>query len=85
MQNILLGHDRKSGQPVYMPVKALKTHLHLIGGTGKGKTTALHTMLQPLMLDPFDEGVLLHFRSAGQLLARIAHVDGVGVLHGRCS
>ena len=37
MQNILLGQDRENGKSVYMPVKALKTHLHLIGGTGKGK------------------------------------------------
>ncbi len=65
MQNVLLGHDRKTGQPVYLPVKALKTHLHLIGGTGKGKTTALHTMLHPLMLDPFDEACFFVFDRLG--------------------
>ena len=65
MQNILLGQDRKTGKSVYMPVKALKTHLHLIGGTGKGKTTALHTILQPLMLDCFDEGCFFIFDRLG--------------------
>ncbi|MCA8996508.1 MAG: type IV secretory system conjugative DNA transfer family protein [Planctomycetaceae bacterium] len=38
-----------------MPRSAFDTHLHLIGGTGKGKTTALHTILQQLMDDPVDE------------------------------
>lgn len=65
MQNVLLGHERKTGQPVYLPVKALTTHLHLIGGTGKGKTTALHTMLHPLMLDPFDEACFFVFDRLG--------------------
>jgi hypothetical protein len=65
MQNILLGHDCKTGQAVYLPVNAMKTHLHLIGGTGKGKTTALHTMLHPLMLDPFDEACFFVFDRLG--------------------
>ena len=59
MKNILLGHDRQTGQPILLPVKALKTHLHLIGGTGKGKTTALHTILHPLIADPFDEACFI--------------------------
>lgn len=54
MSSILLGHSSEDGQPIRIPKSALDTHLHLIGGTGKGKTTALHTILQPLMLDPFD-------------------------------
>lgn len=54
MKSVLLGHDRNSGQKVRIPDLAFGTHLHLIGGTGKGKTTALHTILQPLMLDEFN-------------------------------
>ena len=59
MSTILLGHDRNSGDPVRIPKKAFQTHLHLIGGTGKGKTTALHTILHKLLLDPFDQAGFL--------------------------
>lgn len=54
MKSILLGHDSGSGSAIHIPKKSFETHWHLIGGTGKGKTTALHTMLQQLMLDPTD-------------------------------
>jgi hypothetical protein len=53
MRTILLGHDAHSGEDVRIPESAFATHFHLIGGTGKGKTTAIHTMLQPLLSDPF--------------------------------
>lgn len=53
MRTILLGHDASSGKEVRIPHEAFSTHFHLIGGTGKGKTTAIHTMLQPLLTDPF--------------------------------
>ncbi len=55
MKSILLGHDRSTKARIEIPTKAFQTHLHLIGGTGKGKTTALHTILQPLLLDPVNE------------------------------
>src|SRR5688572_10756979 len=42
---ILLGHERTRRTPVYVPMKALDRHLHLVGFTGTGKTTALLTML----------------------------------------
>ncbi len=51
--NILLGHDRHTGKPVYFPVSALKRHLHLVAATGAGKTTAILTLLIPLFLNPF--------------------------------
>jgi hypothetical protein len=53
MRTILLGHDAATGKEVRIPNDAFSTHFHLIGGTGKGKTTAIHTMLQPLLTDPF--------------------------------
>jgi hypothetical protein len=65
MKTIPLGHDRNSGEAFAVPTAALKTHLHLIGGTGKGKTTALHTMLHPLFLDPFDESSFFVFDRLG--------------------
>ncbi len=55
MQPILLGHEVESGEEVCIDRNAFKTHFHLIGGTGKGKTTAVHTMLQPLLCDPFNK------------------------------
>ncbi|MFO0945625.1 MAG: type IV secretion system DNA-binding domain-containing protein [Planctomycetota bacterium] len=51
MRTVLLGTD-SFGHPVRIPKSAFSTHFHLIGGTGKGKTTALHTMLQSLLNDP---------------------------------
>lgn len=50
--NVFLGHDKKTRQRVYLPKSSFETHWHLIGGTGKGKTTAIHTMLHGLLLDP---------------------------------
>lgn len=55
MKSILLGHDRSTGTRLEIPTTVFQTHLHLIGGTGKGKTTAFHTILQPLLLDPADQ------------------------------
>jgi hypothetical protein len=65
MKSIFLGHDSQNGQPFQIPVKALKTHVHLMGGTGKGKTTALHTMLHPLFLDPYEEPCFFIFDRLG--------------------
>jgi hypothetical protein len=53
MRTLLLGHDATTRKEVRIPHDAFSTHFHLIGGTGKGKTTAIHTMLQPLLCDPF--------------------------------
>jgi TraM recognition site of TraD and TraG len=50
--NAFLGRDRKSGKKVYIPKSSFDTHWHLIGSTGKGKTTAIHALLHPLLLDP---------------------------------
>lgn len=55
MRSILIGTDAATGADVRIPETAFATHFHLIGGTGKGKTTALHTMLQPLMTNPFEK------------------------------
>lgn len=52
MSSLLLGSIVGSHKPFRFPLKAFETHLHLIGGTGKGKTTAIHTLLHPLLSDP---------------------------------
>ncbi len=51
MSDIFLGQDVDSGAEFCIPTEAFRTHFHLIGGTGKGKTTAIHTLLHPLLLD----------------------------------
>ena len=54
MNTIRLGHKAEPEKPVDIPIDSFATHYHLIGGTGKGKTTAILTLLQQLLLDPFD-------------------------------
>lgn len=67
MRNILLGHERKTGKEVRIPKKSFATHWHLIGGTGKGKTTAIHTLLHQLLLDPVDDECFFIFDRMGNL------------------
>lgn len=50
--NIHLGTDRETGRPVYFPLKAFERHLHLIGYTGAGKTTAIITLLVDMLSRP---------------------------------
>jgi hypothetical protein len=52
MKYILLGQDVSTNRDVRIPRRAFDTHFHLIGGTGKGKTTAIHTILRWLLRDP---------------------------------
>ena len=49
---IRLGRDLESGQPVPFDSNWLQTHLHLIGATGTGKTTALLALLRAIMMEP---------------------------------
>lgn len=50
--DIQFGTDVKMGRRITLPFGKLKQHLHLVGGTGKGKTTAIHTILHALMKHP---------------------------------
>jgi hypothetical protein len=52
VKEFLLGTDTDTGRKVYVPKKSFDTHWHLIGGTGKGKTTAVHTLLHGMFRDP---------------------------------
>lgn len=48
---IHLGKDCGSGKPCFLPLKALDRHMHLVGLTGSGKTTALITLLEPVFYE----------------------------------
>lgn len=55
MKSILFGKHHGTKTSMWVPKSSFDTHWHLIGGTGKGKTTAIHTLLHGLMLDPINE------------------------------
>lgn len=49
--NIFLGQEHETRQNVWVPSHSFGTHWHIIGGTGKGKTTAIETVLHQILLD----------------------------------
>jgi len=51
MKSILLGYDLETKKPMELPVDCFRTHIHMPGATGKGKSTAIVTMMQQLLLD----------------------------------
>ena len=55
---VLLGQDLDRNQPIYLPPESFQTHYHLVGGTGAGKTTALHQLLRTIMLEPHAKSCL---------------------------
>lgn len=48
---IELGRDLATGERVFVPPRVWDTHLHCLGATGTGKTTAMALLLFQLMLD----------------------------------
>jgi hypothetical protein len=67
MTSYFLGHDASSGKPFGIPPWSFDTHWHLIGATGKGKTTALHTLLHELLLDPIERPCVVIIDRMGNL------------------
>lgn len=55
MRSFLIGTDQEAGRRLYLPKSSFDTHWHLIGGTGKGKTTAIKTLLHEIFIDPLDQ------------------------------
>lgn len=51
MNPIRIGQRVEDDEEVRLERRDLETHMHLIGATGAGKTSALHTILRSLMLD----------------------------------
>jgi len=67
MKSILLGKDQETSDAIRIPKSAFGTHFHFIGGTGKGKTTAIHTLLWPLLRDPTDRSCFIIIDRLGNL------------------
>ena len=59
MRRIHIGHSVTNGKSRYIPSRVFPTHFHLIGATGKGKTTAIKTLLVPLLEDIEDASCFL--------------------------
>jgi hypothetical protein len=67
MKSYLFGHEHGTRKPFRIPKSSFPTHWHLIGGTGKGKTTALHTLLHQLLLETTHEPCVLLIDRMGNL------------------
>ena len=67
MKSFLLGNHHGTKNPFRVPKASFDTHWHLIGGTGKGKTTAIHTLLHGLLLDPINEPCVVIVDRMGNL------------------
>ncbi|MEZ6133114.1 MAG: DUF87 domain-containing protein [Planctomycetaceae bacterium] len=50
MIRIPIGRDMDNSQPLFLDSESLRTHLHLIGATGSGKSNAILVLLRRLML-----------------------------------
>ncbi|HYH66447.1 MAG TPA: type IV secretion system DNA-binding domain-containing protein, partial [Urbifossiella sp.] len=50
--SVFLGTDRSTGRRVRLPADSWRTHYHLIGSTGTGKTTAIEALLHQLLVEP---------------------------------
>jgi TraM recognition site of TraD and TraG len=67
MKSYPFGKVRNTGNPFRLPRASFDTHWHLIGGTGKGKTTAIHTILHQILRDPTDEACVFIIDRMGNL------------------
>lgn len=56
---LLLGHNIESGEKRFLSSKSLATHMHLVGATGTGKSTALLQLMRRLLLTPEKCGMFL--------------------------
>lgn len=67
MSDVFLGVDGRTKRDVEIPRDAFRTHFHLIGGTGKGKTTAIHALLHQLLIDSSNPDCFFIFDKLGGL------------------
>ena len=67
MNPIFLGVEKKTGRRIHLDREDFRTHMHLIGATGAGKTTAIHAILRPLMKEPGEQCTLFVIDPMGNL------------------
>lgn len=83
---ILLGEDPLGLEDIYLDLKVLKTHLHIIGATGTGKTKFMELLIRQLMfggqglcvIDPHGglyEGVVNFVARFPRLAERVVFFD----------
>ncbi len=64
---IILGTDQGTGLPVTLNPDLLRTHLHLIGATGSGKTNLIKLLIKSLALNPRPKNAIFLVDIAGNL------------------
>ncbi len=52
---ITIGTDRDSHEKIHIEPDQFRTHFHLIGATGSGKSTAIQTLLRPILMQTRSE------------------------------
>ena len=52
---ITLGTDRETNEKIHIEPNQFRTHFHLIGATGSGKSTAIQTLLRPILMQTRSE------------------------------
>jgi len=52
---IFMGIDKQSGQKLYLDPNQFRTHFHLVGATGSGKSTAILTLFRPILMQTRSE------------------------------
>ena len=56
-KRLFLGRNTSTGEDVHLPMDMLKTHMHVLGATGVGKSFFLEGVIKSLILE--GEGVCL--------------------------
>ena len=67
MTQIILGKDTKTGNEVGFDSDHLARHLHLVGSTGSGKTTALLTIIRQILTATYETACLFVIDPMGNL------------------
>ena len=67
MTQIHLGTDSRSGNEVGFDSDHLARHLHLVGSTGSGKTTALLKIIRQILTATYDRACLFVIDPMGNL------------------
>ena len=49
---IRIGTNQETGEPIILSPDLFRTHFHLLGATGSGKTNAIHVMLRAILATP---------------------------------